>query len=156
MGARGLQAYSQDIYDVEMTLEEAEDFRERYFDAYDGIRKWQDNIKRKPPQVSRSITGRRYFHQEDAGLAGLYNTPVQGSAADIIKNALGMLVKTLKGTGAHIVAVVHDEILLEAPSDNALKAAAILKQTMEESGKPFMPDVPLVADVQIATSWAEK
>lgn len=156
MGARGLQAYSQDVYDVEMTLEEAEDFRERYFQAYEGIRNWQDNIKRKPPQVSRSLTGRRYFHQEDAGLAGLYNTPVQGSAADIIKNALGMLISTLKGTGAHIIAVVHDEILLEAPGDNALKTAAILKQTMEEAGKAYMPDVPLVADAQIASSWAEK
>lgn len=156
MGARGLQAYSQDVYDVEMTLEEAEEFRERYFNAYEGIRNWQDNIKRKPPQVSRSLTGRRYFHQEDAGLAGLYNTPVQGSAADIVKNALGMLISTLKGTGAHIIAVVHDEILLEAPGDNALKAAAVLKQTMEEAGKAYMPDVPLVADAQIASSWAEK
>lgn len=156
MGARGLQAYSQDVYDVEMTLEEAEDFRERYFNSYEGIRKWQDKIKKNPPSVSRSITGRRYFNQEDAGLAGLYNTPVQGSAADIVKNALGMLVENLKGTKAHIVAVVHDEILLEAPGDNALRAAAILKQTMEESGKPFMTDVPLVADAQIAASWAEK
>ncbi|MDX1358478.1 MAG: DNA polymerase, partial [Clostridia bacterium] len=156
MGARGLQAYSQDVYNVDMTLEEAEDFRERYFKAYEGIRKWHDGIKRNPPRTSRSLTGRRYFHREDAGLAGLYNTPVQGSAADIIKNALGMLVNTLDGTGARIIAVVHDEILLEAPSENSLKAAAILKQTMEEAGKPYMPDVPLVADAQIASSWAEK
>ncbi len=156
MGARGLQLYSQDIYNVEMTLEEAEDFRERYFNAYVGIRNWQDKIKKNPPRVSRSLTGRRYFHREDAGLAGLYNTPVQGSAADIIKNALGMLVKTLDGTGAHIIAVVHDEILLETPSDNSLKVAAILKQTMEKAGELYMPDVPLIAEAQIATSWAEK
>jgi DNA polymerase-1 len=156
MGARGLQAYSQDVYNVDMTLEEAEDFRERYFNAYEGIRNWHDGIKRNPPRTSRSLTGRRYFHREDAGLAGLYNTPVQGSAADIIKNALGMLVKTLEGTDARIIAVVHDEIILEAPSENSLKAAAILKQTMEEAGKPYMPDVPLVADAQIASSWAEK
>ncbi len=156
MGARGLQAYSQDVYNVEMTLEEAEDFRERYFKAYEGIRKWHDGIKRNPPRMSRSLTGRRYFHREDAGLAGLYNTPVQGSAADIIKNALGMLVKTLDGTNARIIGVVHDEILLEAPSEKSLKAAAILKQTMEEAGSPYMPDVPLVADAQIAASWAEK
>lgn len=156
MGARGLQAYSQDVYNVEMSLEEAEDFRERYFEAYEGIRKWHDSIRKNPPRVSRSLTGRRYFHREDAGLAGLYNTPVQGSAADIVKNALGMLVKTLEGTGAHIIAVVHDEILLEAPSENSLKVAAILKQTMEKAGEKYMPDVPLVAEAQIATSWAEK
>ncbi len=156
MGARGLQAYSQDVYNVDMTLEEAEDFRERYFNAYVGIRNWHDKIKKNPPRVSRSLTGRRYFHREDAGLAGLYNTPVQGSAADIIKKALGMLVKTLDGTDARIIGVIHDEILLEAPSDNSLKAAAILKQTMEKAGEIYMPDVPLLAEAQIATSWAEK
>lgn len=156
MGARGLQAYSQDVYNVDMSLEEAEDFRERYFKAYKGIRKWHDSIKNNPPRVSRSLTGRRYFHREDAGLAGLYNTPVQGSAADIIKNALGLLEKALKGTKASIIAVVHDEILLESPSEFALKAAAILKQTMEEAGKPYMPDVPLVAEAEIASSWADK
>lgn len=156
MGARGLQSYSQDVYNVDMTLEEAEDFRERYFNAYTGIRKWHDKIKKNPPRVSRSLTGRRYFHREDAGLAGLYNTPVQGSAADIVKNALGMLAKTLDGTGAKIIAVVHDEILLEAPSDKSLKVAAILKQTMEKAGKAYMPDVPLIAEAQIGTSWAEK
>lgn len=156
MGARGLQSYSQDVYNVEMSLGEAEDFREKYFKAYEGIRRWHDGIKRNPPRVSRSLTGRRYFHREDAGLAGLYNIPVQGSAADIIKNALGLLVKRLGGTNARIIAVVHDEILLETPSENALKSAAVLKQTMEEAGRVYMPDVPLVADVQIASSWAEK
>ncbi len=156
MGARGLQAYSQDVYNVDMTIEEAEDFRERYFEAYKGISRWHDSIKKNPPRVSRSLTGRRYFHREDAGLAGLYNTPVQGSAADIVKNALGMLVNTLKGTKAMIIGVVHDEILLEVPSGNSFKAAAILKRTMEEAGKKYMPDVPLVAEAKIASSWAEK
>ena len=155
MGARGLQSYAGDVYGVEMTLEEAEAFRDRYFEAYRGIKLWHDSIKAKPPRVSRSLTGRRYFHKEDAGIAGLYNTPVQGTAADIVKNALGMLMDTLKDTSAGIVAVVHDEILLEAPESEAIDVAIILKNTMESAGNGFMPDVPLVADAHLASSWAE-
>jgi DNA polymerase-1 len=156
MGARGLKSYSEDVYGVEMSLDEAEAFRSRYFEAYRGIREWHDSIKAKPPRVSRSLTGRRYFHKEDAGIAGLFNTPVQGTAADIVKNALGKLVVSLKGTKSRIVAVVHDEILLEAPMDTAEETAYILKKTMESAGDGFMTEVPLLADAHLASSWAEK
>ena len=156
MGARGLQAYAGDTYGVEMSLEEAESFRERFFNAYKGIRQWHDSIKARPPRVSRSLTGRRYFFGEDTGIAALYNTPVQGTAADIVKRALGMLMDTLKGTGAGIVAVVHDEILLEVPESEAEETALLLKNTMEAAGDGFMTDVPLVAEAHLASSWAEK
>jgi len=156
MGARGLQSYAGDTYGVEMTLDEAEAFRDRYFLAYKGIKKWHDSIKAKPPRVSRSLTGRRYFHREDTGLAALYNTPVQGTAADIVKNALGKLMDTLSDIDAGIVAVVHDEILIEAAEKDAEEAAVILKNTMESAGEQFMVDVPLVADAHLASSWAEK
>ncbi|MBN1624031.1 MAG: bifunctional 3'-5' exonuclease/DNA polymerase, partial [Clostridia bacterium] len=156
MGARGLQSYAGDVYGVEMSLEEAEAFRDRYFNAYKGIKNWHDSVKANPPRVSRSLSGRRYFHNEDAGIAALYNTPVQGTAADIVKNALGMLMDTLKSTSAGIVAVVHDEILLEAPESEAEETALILKNTMESAGNDFMPDVPLVAEAHLASSWAEK
>jgi DNA polymerase-1 len=156
MGSRGLMAYARDTYDVGMTLEEAENFKTRFFEAYGGIRRWHEEIKKNPPSVSRSLGRRIYYHGEDTGLAALYNIPVQGSAADIIKKALGMLVYTLKGTGSRIIAVVHDEILLETPVENALKAAGILRETMIEAGSGFMPDVPLAADAHVASSWAEK
>lgn len=156
MGPQGLMAYSRDTYNVDMSLEEAEDFRSRFFNAYKGIKKWHEDIRKKPPSASRSLAGRIYYYKEDAGIASLYNIPVQGSAADIIKKALGLLVHRLKGTGVKIIAVVHDEIVLEAPVDQALRAAGILRETMVEAGKEFMPDVPLAADARVASSWAEK
>ncbi len=156
MGSRGLMAYSRDTYNVEMSFEEAEDFRARFFDAYSGIKKWHEEIRKNPPSISRSLGGRIYYHNDDTGVAALYNIPVQGSAADIIKKALGMLVFSLKGTGARIIAAVHDEIILESPVDNALRAAGILRETMVEAGREFLPDVPLSADAHVASSWAEK
>lgn len=155
MGAKGLQNYAKETYNVDMTIEEAEQFRERFFKAYKGVASWHESLKKNPPKESRTVAGRRHEYN-NAGLSGLCNTPIQGSAADIIKNALGMLVERIKETNTKIVAVIHDEIVLETVNKNALIVANILKETMEEAGKMYMKRVPIVAEVQIASSWAEK
>ena len=58
---------------------------------------------------------------EPPGIAALYNTPVQGGAADIIKRALGLLPQALQGTGAVMVGTIHDEILVEVLEDRATR-----------------------------------
>jgi DNA polymerase-1 len=156
MGARGLQAYAQDIYGVEMTLEEAIQFRDRFFAAYAGIATWHKQLRNHPPRETRTLAGRKHIYVESSGLSGLTNTPVQGSAADIVKQALGLLVDALDSTDAFIVAMVHDEILIEANNENAEDIAALLKQTMETAGAHYLKSVPTVAEVQVADSWAEK
>lgn len=85
-----------------------------------------------------------------------YNTPVQGTAADILKNALGMLYVELKDTNTSIVAVIHDEIVLECDESVAEETALLLKNTMEEAGFRYMKDVPVVAEASIADNWAGK
>jgi DNA polymerase I-like protein with 3'-5' exonuclease and polymerase domains len=156
MGAKGLQSYAKETYDVDMTLEEAEQFRNRFFYAYKGVAAWHKKLKNNPPIQSRTVAGRKHVFGSQPGLSGLCNTPVQGSAADIIKNALGMLVSKLDGTNTKIVALVHDEIVLEAEEGQAIEAAGILKETMEKAGAQYLKLVPLLAEVQIADSWAEK
>ena len=86
----------------------------------------------------------------------MYNTPVQGTAADILKAALGNLIQQTKGTGIKIIAVVHDEILLEADINEANLAAELLKSAMERAGNEILLSVPCVADVKVADNWAEK
>jgi DNA polymerase I len=54
------------------------------------------------------------------------------------------------------VGCVHDEILLEAPIEAEDETALILKETMEEAGRAFLKSVPVLADVKIATNWADK
>ncbi len=156
MGAKGLQSYAQETYGVDMTLEQAEQFRNRFFYAYKGVALWHKKLKNSPPVQSRTIAGRKHVYSDNSGLSGLCNTPVQGSAADIIKNALGMLVDKLNNTNTKIVAVVHDEIVLETKGEHATEVAKILKETMEKAGAEYLRHVPILAEVQIADSWAEK
>ena len=67
-----------------------------------------------------------------------------------------MLPVALIGTGAKIVGTVHDEIILEVPADTARQAALILKKTMEKAGGDYLRQVPVVANISVAHSWAEK
>jgi DNA polymerase-1 len=67
-----------------------------------------------------------------------------------------VLPQALQGTGAILVGTVHDEILVEAPGDRALEVAHRLKTTMEQAGQHYLQQVPVVTDVHIAASWAEK
>ena len=154
MGAAGLKQYSLQSYGVEMTLEQAEEFRRRFFQAYTGIARWHKALKNSPPAESRTMAGRKFTFSSKAGLAGLCNTPVQGTAADITKKALGLLSQRLRGTGTYLVGVVHDEILMEAPEHTAGEMAALLKVTMEEAGNSILKNVPCQADVNIADNWA--
>ncbi|MGA2936948.1 MAG: DNA polymerase [Syntrophobacteraceae bacterium] len=86
----------------------------------------------------------------------LYNTPVQRTAADITKKALGLLPERLADTGAKIIGTVHDEIILEVPEGVAVEAAVTLKETMIQAGKAYLSRVPVEVEVTIADTWAEK
>lgn len=156
MGAAGLQQYAQQSYDVEMTLEQATAFRNSFFNAYPGIADWHRRIKNTKPTEERTLSGRKFIFRHDSGVSGLYNTPVQGTAADIAKTALGILAKRTIGTNMKIIAVVHDEILLEAEESQAHFAAQILKDAMETAGNKILASVPCVAEVKIADTWEGK
>ncbi|MCD4708607.1 MAG: bifunctional 3'-5' exonuclease/DNA polymerase [Candidatus Sabulitectum sp.] len=156
MGASGLKAYAQETYGVEMSLDEAEVFKKRFFTGYKGVEAWHKELQKKKPDTSRTLAGRKHTYSKNSGMSGRYNTPVQGTAADILKNALGLLYVALKDTNTSIVAVIHDEIVLECDEGKALETALLLKNTMEEAGSRYMKDVPVVAEASIANSWAEK
>lgn len=157
MGAKGLQGYAKTVYGVDMTLEQAEVFRERFFDAYKGIANWHIRMKRASDITEvRTLAGRRCTFEGEAAITTLLNTPVQGTAADIAKKALGMLVPAARELKGHIVCTVHDEILLEVPENLAEEAALKLKAVMEKAGEYYLKQVPVIAETTIADSWAEK
>jgi DNA polymerase-1 len=155
MGAAGLRIYAHQSYGVLMTKDEASEFRAKFFAAYPGIERWHDNIKASKPSEGRSLCGRRFLYRENQALSGYYNMPVQGSAADIAKLALGMLFAAKKGE-VHIIAAVHDEILMECGEDYAEENAALLRDTMEEAGRIVMKNIPCKAEVTIGDTWASK
>ncbi|MDP4089742.1 MAG: bifunctional 3'-5' exonuclease/DNA polymerase [Bacillota bacterium] len=157
MGAKGLQGYAKTVYGIDMSLEDAELFRGRFFKAYRGIAEWHAAVKRsKNVKESRTLSGRRCVYIQEPGITALLNIPVQGTAADIAKKALGMLVPVVKKLRGSIGATVHDEILLEVPEDAAQEAASELKRIMEAAGAFYLKKVPVIAETVIADSWAEK
>jgi DNA polymerase-1 len=156
MGARGLCNYAREAFGISMNLDQPEHFRQRFFEAYTGISTWHGNLQESWECETRTILGRRRQWIDSPGTTKLLNTPVQGTAADIIKKALVLLNPRLNGTGALIVGCVHDEIILETPIEIADEIALILKQIMEEAAGIFLKLVPVEADVMITNSWAEK
>ena len=156
MGAPGLQAYARNVYGVTLGLDEAVAFRERFFEAYPGMVEWHRRIREEgPPRESRTLSGRRRQWRDTPGVAALYNTPVQGTAADITKQALALLPQALEGTDSKIIGVIHDEVLVEAPEAHTESAIKILKLTMEQAGQVYLKTVPIIADIRIGLSWAE-
>jgi len=163
MGARGLQSYAQDTYGVSMTLQQAEQFRQRFFQAYRGIYRWHQQVREEDaqrrrdgqPSETRTLTGRRYIWSSQAGIAGLYNMPVQGSAADITKKALVLIMEENRNPEWHLIACVHDEILMEVPEKDGVEAQYFLQRQMERAGKAILRSVPVVAESNIGRSWAE-
>lgn len=162
MGARGLAKYAESQYGVSLSLEEAQAFRSRYFEAYTGLRRWHEWAKRqlaqaehKPVEV-RSIAGRRYRFTAESGLAAFLNAPVQGSAADIMKGAMVRVHHALAAVpGARIIGVVHDELLVEAPLEASDQVTAIVRDQMERAASEFFSSVPFVADARAVSSWGQ-
>jgi DNA polymerase-1 len=161
MGAEKFVLYAQANYGVTMTPKEAKTFRDRYFDNYEGVRRWHNRIlsdQNKATGVTRTIAGRlRYLpitaHNEWA------NTTVQGTGADGLKAALSLVYRRLQkyGNRAKMVHMVHDEIITEVDEDPELAAAVKkdLEEGMVEAIQPMLKRVPVVVESRVGKSWAE-
>jgi len=112
------------------------------------------------PTVERERRGGTGKYRCKAGsVTEIFNTPDQGTGADILKLAMALLYRRLLERGwedVKLVATVHDELVLEAPEGLAREAAVLLKETMEEAGRKLLPDVPVEVEVGVGDSWAEK
>jgi DNA polymerase-1 len=156
MGADGLMNYAKDKYGVEMTIMEAQNFRTRFFSVYQGIGAWHKRVGNIVSQETRTLGHRRRIWTKRAPLTELLNTPIQGTAADIVKNALSLLPERLIDTEAKLIGCVHDEIILEVQEFKAEKASKILEETMIEAGKYYLKKIPIEVEVFVSDSWAGK
>ncbi len=156
MGARSLRRYANHIYGVQFTLEEAVEFRRRFFAAYSGLRAFHRRMSASPIASVRTLSGRIRLWPEgrEPKLTELLNTRVQGTAADIMKHALTLLHAALAGTDAKLLCCVHDELLVEAPRAQTEEVAEIVEVTMKEAGSRFLRHVPLEVKVVLAQNWA--
>jgi DNA polymerase I len=148
-----------------VTMPEAKSFIEKYFAGYPRIRSWIDEAVANARQLgyTTTITGRRRpvpeFNSSDRmaivnaeNIA--VNSPIQGSAADLIKIAMIRIQKELADTGlpARMLLQVHDELVFECPRQHSDEAAAMIRSSMEHAMKL---DVPLLVEVGIGSNWLE-
>jgi DNA polymerase-1 len=151
--------------DIGVSQKEADQFIQAYFARYPAVRAFIDETiatARKTGMV-RTLLGRlrrlpdlnaKNFQVRMEAERQAMNTPVQGSAADLIKKAMIDLHHELRRRrmGSRLILQIHDELLLEVPEDEAEKASALVKEIMEGA---LELDVPLVADARLGSSWAE-
>ena len=146
-----------------ITRKEAKQFIERYFASYPGVASYMKEIVQEAKHqgfVTTIMNRRRYlpeitswnFNQRSFAERTAMNTPIQGSAADIIKKAMIDLHAALKENKlqAQMLLQVHDELILEAPKDEIAKLEKIVPEMME---KTVDLTVPLKVDYTYGDSW---
>lgn len=138
-------------------------FIQAYFERYEGVRRFMERTidAARAGEAVRTLLGRRRFlpnlHSANRGLRFeaeriAKNTPIQGTAADILKVAMVRLGKGDVVPGARMILTVHDELLFEVPEGKVEEAAERVREAMRDA-HPL--EVPIVVDVGWGASWAD-
>jgi len=160
MGAKKFRNTAQSEYGLTLTLEKASQFRKKFFNSYSGIKCFHTAIRQqwqKGIRESRTLGGRRRLWSKDTKplLNEMLNNPIQGLSADIIKLALTLLFKSLQGTNAKLICVVHDEILIECPVAEVESVKVLLERSMVKAGNKFLNPISCEVEVKELDSWGE-
>lgn len=144
---------------------EAQAYIDSYFETYAGVRAWLDRTIEEAMQTGYVTTlfgRRRYipelhsnsFMEQQAGQRIAANTPIQGSAADLCKQAMLDIHRGLReaGLGAELIMQIHDELVFETPETEVGSTRELVKHAMEHV---FPLDVPLVAEVGTGATWSD-
>ncbi|HEV8177669.1 MAG TPA: phage/plasmid primase, P4 family [Gemmatimonadales bacterium] len=152
MGAARLQGYARSQYGVELTAEEAARYREAFFTAYPALRAWHRG-QRQGAEDTRTLAGRRRLGVEK--FTEKLNSPVQGTGADGLKQALALLWERRDQVkSAVLVIACHDEIVVECDEIDADTAAAWLVAAMKDGMADLVAPVPVEVEVQTGHTWA--
>ena len=151
--------------DLNIPVKQAKEYIENYFNKYNKIKEFMDNIIEDASSngyVTTILNRRRYIPElksnnymvREFGKRAAMNTPIQGTAADIMKIAMIKVYKELKSKNlkSKIVLQVHDEMMIEANIEESEEVKNIVKKSMEEA---VTLKVPLIAEVSEAKNWYE-
>ena len=158
----GIGAFSL-AKDIGTSVKEAKEYIDGYLQHFSGVRAYMERVTKSAERDGYAVTlfGRRRFIPEilaenktvkALGKRIAMNTPIQGTAADIIKTAMIKVYRRLKKElpEARLILQVHDELIVEAPEALAEKAAAILIEEMQGAVKLA---VPLTAEAKTGKTW---
>lgn len=148
-----------------ITRAEAAGYIKNYFERYVGVKAYMDKMvqtAREQGYVETLMGRRRYlpdinhrnFNLRSFAERTAINTPIQGTAADIMKLAMLKVAEALKANQlrSRILLQVHDELVLEVPEAEKEIAAQVVKEAMESAAAL---DIPLAADVKFGRNWAQ-
>ena len=163
--AYGMSAYRL-ADDLDISRKEAEEYINKYFNRFSGVKKYMDKIVKEAkdkgyvrtllnriryiPEINSSNYHRRSFAERTA-----INTPIQGTAADIMKLAMNRVYQALQAEKyqANLLLQVHDELVIELPKSELKDVTLLVKEEMEAA---YELDVPLIADLEVGKNWKEK
>lgn len=151
--------------DIGVSMKEAKNYIDGYFAKYPKVKEYMDDTvacAKKDGYVTTLLGRRRYIPEITSPKAQLrsfgervaMNTPIQGTAADIIKKAMINTEEALKNADlkAKLILQIHDELIVEAPMDEVEKAQKILVDSMENA---YKMKVPLSVDAHSGRTWYE-
>ena len=150
---------------IDVARTEARQYIDDYFDNYPGVLKYMEKTKEtaKSQGFVETILGRRLYlpqinaknkMQQQHALRTAINAPMQGSSADIIKQAMLDIQDWIdhENNGVKMIMQVHDELVFEMETNKAKEYAEDIRSMMSDAAKL---SVPLVVDVGIGDSWQE-
>jgi DNA polymerase-1 len=151
---------------TDLTLREAEDFVKAYFEKFPGVKRYLDNIRKLAASqgyVETLLGRRRYFPALKSGTnpqmrnreeREAINSPIQGTAADIMKIAMLRIPTALANAGlkGQMLLQVHDEIVIECPQQERKETAQVVQKVMEEA---YPMSIPLLTEARWGRSWGE-
>jgi DNA polymerase-1 len=174
--AKSLQWRILSDYGVFISLKEAEEAKEKFFLAYEGVREWQERQLSEmsytvqhhfhncvqgffalPLTCTTTILGRRRIWPRfgtgiKASKFQMYNTPCQGTGADLIKLVMAEVYDKISSEEARMIGSIHDEILLEVPEERAEEYARTLQEIMERIGSQLLHPVPVKAVAKVMST----
>ncbi|MEM7034516.1 MAG: DNA polymerase I, partial [Chloroflexota bacterium] len=162
-------AYGQSAFGLSRTTglsqQESRAFIDTYFANFPGVKRYIDETKQMAADQGyvETLLGRRRNFPNMAELKGpqrgraereAINMPIQGTAADIMKIAMIRVYQALQESNyqAKMLLQVHDEIVLEAPDDEAEQIVSLVREQMENA---YILAVPLKVDVEVGQNWLE-
>ena len=158
----GIGAFSL-AKNIGVTRKEAEEYIKTYLDHFSGVRNYMTNVVKHAKETGyvETLFGRRRylpelsssnFNLRSFGERVAMNMPIQGTAADIIKIAMIRVVHRLEKEGlrARLILQVHDELIVEAPEEEAPLVQQLLTEEMEQA---IHLSVPMVAEATIGKTW---
>ena len=160
----GIGAFSLS-QDIGVSVKEADTYIKEYLAYYEGVQEYMDKVISEGTEqgyVSTMYNRRRYlpelsssnYNMREFGKRVARNTPIQGTAADIIKIAMVRVYRKLNEGGykSRLVLQVHDELIVESVPEEIEEVSELLKSEMENAAKL---SVPLIADVKQGMSWLD-